>query len=298
MILVTGATGTVGREVVRSFPPGVPLRLMTRNPAAVTVTRPEVEAVAGDYASPDSLNRALRGVRKAFLVTSRVAGDEGAVFLRAARAAGVHHVVTLSAASVTDARADDLITRWQRANEELLRQSGMAWTLLRPRSFMSNCLSWAGTVRSERVVRALYGMSANACVDPRDIAEVAVRALTEDGHEGAAHTLTGPEAISAAEQTRLLAQVLGVSLRFEELAPEEAHAALLRRHPPELADALLSSARRQRDGAKAAVGSGVRDVTGRPARSFAEWAGDHADAFAPIRPHEGEGIGTGGSALG
>ncbi|MER6120346.1 NAD(P)H-binding protein [Streptomyces sp. NPDC001743] len=298
MILVTGATGTVGREVVRCFPPGVALRLMTRNPAGVTVVRPGAEVVAGDYASPQSLARALRGVRKAFLVTSRVGGDEGAVFLGAARAAGVRHVVMLSAASVTDARADDLITRWQRANEDILRQSGMAWTLLRPRSFMSNCLSWAEPIRSQRAVRALYGTSVNACVDPRDIAEVAVRALTGDGHEGAAHTLTGPEAISAAEQTRLLAQVLGVSLRFEELGPRQARAALLRRYPPELAEALLSSARRQREGAKAAVGSGVREVTGRCARSFAQWAGDHAGAFAPSRPHESEGSGTGGSALG
>ncbi|MFJ2501144.1 MULTISPECIES: SDR family oxidoreductase [unclassified Streptomyces] len=280
MILVTGATGTVGREVVRSFPPGAPLRLMTRNPASVTVTRPGTEAVAGDYADPDSLSRALRGVRKAFLVTSRVAGDDDAVFLRAARAAGVRHVVKLSAEAVTDVRADDLITRWQRANEDLLRRSGMAWTVLRPRSFMSNCLSWAGPIRSERVVRALYGTSVNACVDPRDIAEVAVRVLTEDGHESAVHTLTGPEAISAAEQTRLLGRVLGVPLRFEELGPEEARAALLRRHPPELADALLSSAQRQRDGAKAAVASGVREVTGRLPRPFGEWAGDHADAFA------------------
>ncbi|WP_331748912.1 MULTISPECIES: NAD(P)H-binding protein [unclassified Streptomyces] len=280
MILVTGATGTVGREVVRSFPPGVPLRLMTRNPAGITVTRPEAEAVAADYADPDSLARALLGVRKAFLVTNRVAGDDDAVFLRAAREAGVRHVVKLSAAAVTDVRADDLITRWQRANEDLLRRSGMEWTVLRPRSFMSNCLSWAGPVRSERVVRALYGTSANACVDPSDIAEVAVRALTEGGHESAVHTLTGPEAISAVEQTRLLAQVLGVPLRFEELGPEEAHAALLRRYTPELADALLSSAQRQRDGAKAAVADGVREVTGRPPRSFGEWAGDHADAFA------------------
>ncbi|MFJ5725468.1 NAD(P)H-binding protein [Streptomyces sp. NPDC093149] len=281
MILVTGATGTVGREVVRSFPPGVPLRLMARNPAGVAVTRPGAQIVAGDYTDPDSLARVLRGVRRAFLVTNRVAGDDDAVFLRAARAAGVRHVVKLSAASVTDALADDLVTRWQRANEELVRRSGMDWTVLRPRSFMSNCLSWAGPVRSERVVRALYGTSVNACVDPRDIAEVAVRALTEDGHEGAVHTLTGPEAISAVQQTRLLARVLGVPLRFEELGPEQARAALLRRYPPELADALLSSARRQRDGAKAAVGSGVCEVTGRPARAFCEWAGDHAGAFAP-----------------
>ncbi|MFF8716844.1 NAD(P)H-binding protein [Streptomyces sp. NPDC015184] len=281
MILVTGATGTVGGEVVRSFPAGTPLRLMTRKPAQVTGVRPGVEVVAGDYADPGSLVRVLRGVRGAFLVTNRVGGDDDAVFLRAARTAGVRHVVKLSAAAVADERADDLITRWQRTNEDLLRGSGMDWTLLRPRSFMSNCLSWAGSIRSERVVRALYGTSANACVDPRDIAEVAVRALTDEGHRGTVHTLTGPEAISAVEQTDRLARALGVPLRFEELEPEQARAALLRRYPEELADALLGSARRQRDGAKAAVGGGVSEVTGRSARSFDEWAGDHVTAFAP-----------------
>lgn len=250
MIPVTGATGTVGREVVRSFPPGVPLRLMTRNPAGVTVTRPGAQTVAGDCAGPDSPAWALRGVRSAFLVTDRVAGDDDAAFLRAAPAPGARHVVKLSAASVTDALADGLITRWQRADEELVRRSGTDWTVLRPRSFMSSCLPRAGPVRPERVVRALYETSANACADPRGIAEAAVRAPTGDGHEGAVRTLTGPEAISAAEQTRLL----GVPLRFEEPGPEQARAALPRRCPPELADALLSSARRQRDGARAAAG--------------------------------------------
>ncbi|MEV7401822.1 NAD(P)H-binding protein [Streptomyces sp. NPDC091267] len=282
MILVTGATGTVGREVVRCFPVGVPLRLMTRNPAGVGAVRPGAEVVAGDYGDPESLAVALVGVRKVFLVTGRVGGDEDAAFLRAARAAGVRHVVKLSAASVADARADDLVTRWQRVSEGLLRASGMEWTLLRPRSFMSNCLSWSGPVRAEGVVRALYGASLNACIDPRDIAEVAVRVLTGEGHRGMAYTLTGPEAISAVQQTRVLGQVLGVPLRFEELTPAQARAALLRRYPAELVQALLSSAGRQREGAKAGVGSGVLDVTGRPARSFGEWAADHAEAFAPV----------------
>lgn len=280
MILVTGATGTVGREVVRGLPPDAPVRLLTRDPARVTVSTPSAGTVAGDYADPGSLRRALRGVRRAFLVTSRVAGDDDAVFLRAAREEGVEQVVKLSAAAVADEGADDLITRWQRTNEALLRDSGMAWTLLRPRAFMSNCLSWAPSVRSRGVVSALYGTSVNSCVDPRDIAAVAVRALTEDGHEGRVYTLTGPRAISAVEQTEQLGRVLGRPLRFEELTEEQARAHLSRRHPKELVEALLSSARRQRAGAKARVENTVAEVTGRPARTFAEWAEEHARAFA------------------
>ncbi|MGW7358057.1 NAD(P)H-binding protein [Streptomyces sp. NPDC054802] len=287
MILVTGATGTVGREVVRGIPGGQRVRIMTRDPARVTgadrtAAGGAAEVVAGDYRDPGSLERALAGVRTAFLVTTRVGGDDDARFLRAAGAVGVRRVVKVSAAAVLDPDADDAITRWQRAAEEQLRSSGVGWTLLRPRSFMSNALSWAGSVRSERVVRTLYGTSANACVDPRDIAEVAVRALTEDRHAGRAYTLTGPEAISAVEQTELLGETLGIPLRLEELARDQARAEWGRRYPAEVVEALLRSADRQRAGAKAQVEETVRVVTGRPAGSFGAWARDHRAAFGSV----------------
>ena len=289
MILVTGATGTVGREVVRGLPAGLRVRVMTRNPAKAVGVFPEagVEAVAGDFRDPPSLARALRGVRTAFLVTTRLDRDDDAAFVSAARTAGVRRVVKLSAAAVLDPGADDLATRWQRANEDLLRGCGLEWTLLRPRAFMSNSLSWAGPVRRERTVRALYGTSPNACVDPRDIAEVAVRALTEESHAGRAYTLTGPRAITAAAQTRELGRLLGVPLRFEELTPGQARAALSERWPPPVVEALLASAERQRTGAKAQAEDTVRRVTGRPARSFRRWAQDHLEAFTPA-PDESE----------
>ncbi|MFF4102569.1 SDR family oxidoreductase [Streptomyces sp. NPDC001903] len=279
MILVTGATGTVGREVLGRLPAGLALRVMAREPARVTRAPAAAEVVGADYGDPGSLARALDGVKAAFLVTNRV-GDDDERFVRAALSAGVRHVVKLSAAAVTDPRADDVITRWQREAEDLLRGCGMDWTLLRPRAFMSNALSWAGSVRSEGVVRALYGGSANACVDPRDIAEAAVRALTEDGHAGRAYTLTGPRAISAAEQTAQLAEVLGRPLRFEELGPEQARTALAARHPRDLVEALLAGAERQRAGAKAGVDGTVPELLGRPAGTFRGWAKDHRRAFS------------------
>ncbi|WP_329374989.1 NAD(P)H-binding protein [Streptomyces sp. NBC_01483] len=282
MILVTGATGTVGREMVERLPADLRVRLMAREPAKLTGALPTAEKAVGDHEDPQSLARALRGVRTAFLVTTRVAGDDDARFLRAAHMAGVQRVVKLSAAAVLDHRADDLITRWQRANEELLRDSGMEWTLLRPRAFMSNCLSWATSTRSARTVRALYGTSGNACVDPRDVADVAVRVLTEEGHAGRAYTLTGPEALTAVRQTEELGRLLGVPLRFEELSPDEARAALARRYPAPVVEALLQSAQRQRAGAKAGVDDTVATVTGRPAGTFRAWAEDHLAAFAPV----------------
>ncbi|MGW2236728.1 NAD(P)H-binding protein [Streptomyces sp. NPDC001759] len=279
MILLTGATGTVGREVLRQLPPDAPVRVLARDPAKVTETAPTVEAVAGDYEEPRSLERALAGVRTAFLVTTGIGRDHDARFLEAAKLAGVRRVVKLSAAAVLDPQADDLITRWQRTNEDLLRVSGLEWTLLRPRSFMSNTLSWARSVREEGVVRGLYGTSANACVDPRDVAAVAVHALTEEGHGGRAYTLTGPEAISAAEQTRQLGRLLGVPLRFEELNRDQARAGLGGRYPEPVVEALLASADRLSAGAKAHVEDTVGEVTGRPAGTFRDWAADHLAAF-------------------
>ncbi|MFC7987018.1 NAD(P)H-binding protein [Streptomyces sp. NPDC057336] len=279
MILVTGATGTIGREVLRGLPAGVPVRVMAREPSRVVGAPDGTETVAGDYTDPGSLERALRGVRRAFVLTSRVGGDDDARFVRAARSAGVRHLVKLSAAAVADGGAHDLITRWHRANEELLRGSGMEWTVLRPRAFMSNTLSWAASIGSDRVVRTLYGHSVNVCVDPRDVAAAAVCALTEDGHEGRVHTLTGPEPISAVEQTAQLGRLLGAPLRFQELSPEQARAALSRRHPSSVVEALLEGAERQRAGAKARAEDTVLRLTGRPARTFLTWARDHITAF-------------------
>jgi uncharacterized protein YbjT (DUF2867 family) len=281
VILVTGATGTVGRALLGRLPAGRRVRIMARHPAQVTGAAATAQTVAGDYRDPRSLARALAGVRTAFLVTTGVAGDDDERFLRAARTAGVQRVVKLSAAAVLDEQAGDLITRWQRRNEDLLRACGLEWTLLRPRAFASNTLSWAPSVRSARTVRALYGTSASACVDPRDVAEAAARVLTEEGHAGRAYTLTGPEAVTAVGQTRQLGRLLGVPLRFEELSLDDARAALAGRYPAPVAQALLESAERQRAGAKAGVEDTVATLTGRPAGTFRAWAGDHLAAFAP-----------------
>lgn len=281
MILVTGATGTVGRLVLERLPAGRAVRVLARDPSRVRVPREGVEVVRADYGDPAALERALTGVHRALLVTSRVGGDDDVTFLRAAREAGVRQVVKLSAASVVDVRAQDLITRWQRDCEAALVSSELDWTLLRPRAFMSNALSWVSSVRSEGLVRSLYGHAPNACVHPRDIADVAVLALTGEGHAGQAYTLTGPQSLSAVEQTQQLARALGRRLRFAELEPSQARTALLRRHPAAVAEALLDSALRQKAGAKAQVLGTVLAVTGTAPRPFRTWAQDHTAAFAP-----------------
>ncbi|MFJ9343302.1 NAD(P)H-binding protein [Streptomyces sp. NPDC101733] len=280
MILVTGATGTIGREVIRLLPPDLQVRIMARDPARVEGPPANAEVVYGDYGDLRAVAQAMTGVSALFLVTNQVEEGDGRI-IRTARSAGVRHVVKLSAAAVADPGAQDLITRWQRANEELLRGSGMTWTLLRPRSFMSNALSWAASVRTDGVVRALYGSSPNACVAPGDVAEVAVRALTEPGHEGRIHTLTGPEALTAVGQTTELAALLSRPIRFEEATPGHMRDALRRRYPEPVVEALMASARRQLEGAKAGVEETVTVLTGRPATSFRTWAQGNIARFAP-----------------
>lgn len=280
MILVTGATGNVGGTVARHLADaGRPVRLLARDPRRVGVQGVGVQAVGADFADPRGLAAAFRGVTHAFVVTNNpLRPEHDANLLAAARRAGVRHVVRLSALAVEDPEADDLITRWHRDCEEQLAQSGLAWTFIRARAFMSNALAWAESAR-EGVVQAPFGTAQRACVDPRDVAAVAVKALIEPGHEGCAHPVTGPDSITAIEQTEQLAEALGRPLRFEELTVEQARACLARRYPPAIADALTCCTLRLGAGAKYRIEPTVEKITGRPARTFRQWARDHAAAF-------------------
>ncbi|KFK85164.1 nucleoside-diphosphate sugar epimerase [Streptomyces sp. JS01] len=280
MILVTGATGAVGREVAGLLAAAGPVRILARRPERLTVRGDGVEVVEGAYGDRPALDRALEGVSSVFLVTNSPTDPDDERVAGAAAAAGVRHLVKLSMMAVEEPGADDFITRWQRRNEETIRASGVPWTFVRPRTFMSNTLSWAPGIRSAGVVRALYGDAPVACVDPRDVAAVAVAVLTGAGHEGRTYAVSGPEAITAREQTAQLSRVLGRPLRFEELGLDAARTALLAKYPRPAAEAFLESAERQRAGAKAAVVPTVEELTGCQARPYRTWAADHADAFA------------------
>lgn len=280
MILVTGATGAVGREVAGLLAAAGPVRILARRPERLTVRGDGVEVVEGAYGDRPALDRALEGVSSVFLVTNSPTDPDDERVAGAAAAAGVRHLVKLSMMAVEEPGADDFITRWQRRNEETIRASGVPWTFVRPRTFMSNTLSWAPGIRSAGVVRALYGDAPVACVDPRDVAAVAVAVLTGEGHEGRTYAVSGPEAITAREQTAQLSRVLGRPLRFEELGLDAARTALLAKYPRPAAEAFLESAERQRAGAKAAVVPTVEELTGCQARPYRTWAADHADVFA------------------
>lgn len=282
---MTGASGTVGRLVTRMLAGRHEVTALSRDPA-----RAAREGVAGTIVGADltdrrALARALAGADAVLVVTfDPLRPTHDANLLAAARREGVRHVVKLSALAVTDPDAQDLITCWQRECEERVRASGMWWTILRPRAFMSNTLGWAPSVRGEGVVRALAGTSRNSCVDPCDVAGTAARALSLPGHTGRVYALTGPQALSAREQAEQLSTVLGHGLRYEELTEEQALETWRRRHPEPVARAILDSARRQGEGAKALLADGVNEATGRAPTSFRAWAARHADFFRDVTP--------------
>lgn len=279
MIVVTGARGRVGGAVASSLAArGIKARLVVRAAGGVRVA-PSAEVTEADFEDAAALAAALSGASAALLVTNdplRPGLDRN--LADAARAAGVERVVRVSALSVAEPDADDLITRWHRECEAYLAQTVPSCTFLRPRAFMANTLRWAAAVRTG-TLRLPCTQAPTACVDHRDVAEVAVRALTEPGHEGRAYPLTGPTALTAAQLVAQLAEVLGRPLRLEEISIAEARRELLGGYPAAIADALEAGLHRLAAGAKAAVEPTVRLVTGREPGTFRQWALDHRAQF-------------------
>jgi uncharacterized protein YbjT (DUF2867 family) len=277
MILVTGASGTIGGEVVRLLVErGERVRAMSRDPERVRV--PGVEAVAGDFDRPESLADAAAGAAAVFLLTAPTApiADHDRAMVDAARAAGVPRVVKLSA--IRAKGLDD--SSFHLAGERAVQEAAPAWTILRPSSFASNTLGWAALLRAGRPVPNATGDAAQGVVDPRDIAEVAVRALTGDGHDGRTYTLTGPEAVSVPEQAAILAEVLGRPVPVEDLTPEQHRERLLATGwAPSFVDFAVRGSALARSGGNTTVTGDVAEVLGRPARTYRDWARDHRDAF-------------------
>lgn len=277
VILVTGATGNVGRQVVAQLlEKGATVRALTRNPAKAHFPA-GVEVVRGDLSEPDSLPPALDGVTSVFLFP--VPGSAPA-FLAAAKQQAIRHVVMLSSGGVRDdvAQQQDAIARFHAEIEQAIIASGLTWTFVRPGAFATNTLQWVPQIRAGDVVRAPYGAAAMSPIHERDIAAVAVQALTTDGHHGAKYSITGPESLTQVEELNLIGEALGRPLRFEELPPDVAREQMSRYMPAPLADALLKVFA-STIGKPAPVSSTVENVTGRPARTFREWAVDHVEDF-------------------
>lgn len=281
MILVTGATGTVGTEVVRQLvAAGVVPRVLVRHPEKL---RPQVldrvEVRKGDLDDPTSVAAAMVGVERLFLLTSGVEGparDKAAI--AAAVAAKVRHVVKLS---VMGAELESItFARWHRSSEKLLEASGLEWTFLRPGSFASNALWWADTVRSQGAVYQPVGNGKSAVIDPVDIGAVAVKVLTERGHEGLAYVLSGPEAITVGEQAAILGRHLGREIQHVDIPPEVARQSMVASGMPEAyVSGLLELNAATRAGYTALVTSTVSQLLGRSPATFDSFVARHLAAW-------------------
>jgi uncharacterized protein YbjT (DUF2867 family) len=275
MILVTGATGNVGGELVRALAgAGQPVRALVR--AGREQKFPAgVQPVAGDLNQPESMRPALAGARALFLYPGY---QDMAGTLAEASQAGVRRVVMLSGSSAASGDMSNAVSRYMLESEAAVRDSGLAWTMVRSFGFMSNTLQWVPQLRAGDVVRAPFAGVAVAMIDPFDIAAVAAAALTAPGHDGRVYTVSGPQALRPADRARILGAVLGRDLRFEAQPDDEARAEMSAAMPAAYVDAFfdfyvkgtLDESQPQPD---------VEEVTGRPPRLFRQWAEAHAGSF-------------------
>lgn len=273
MILVTGATGNVGGEVVRLLhESGQPVRILSRNPGKASFPS-AVEIAVGDLSSPKTLAAALDGVKKVFLV--RTPGSDA--FPQLAKDAGVEHIVFLSSGAI-DSPSETAIGKNHLDTENLIRQSGVKWTFLRPGAFMTNALQWAPSIRAEGIVRAPFGDVGNAPIDPRDIASVGAAALTSSGHDEQIYRLTGPEVVTPEQQVQILSSVLGRDIRFEEVPESVAEQNMKKFAPPEIVDSIFTLIKDGKNHGEHVTNT-VKDVTGLHARTFDQWATDYAHLF-------------------
>ncbi|MFJ9522454.1 SDR family oxidoreductase [Kitasatospora sp. NPDC101801] len=276
MIVVTGATGNVGRPLVQALAgAGAKVTAVSRTAAELP---PGVPHLTADLADPASLRAALTGADALFLL---IAGSglelDPEALLGAAKAAGVGRVV-LQSSQVVGTRPGVPSHAGLHAFEQAVQRSGLDWTVLRPGGFASNALLWAEPVRAHRTVAAPFGDVGLPVVDPADIAEVAAAVLLGDGHAGRTYELTGPASVSPREQAAAIGAALGEPVRFLAQSAAEARAQLLRFMPEPVVDGTLDILGRP-TAAEQRVGPDVERVLGRAARPFADWAQRHAAAF-------------------
>lgn len=276
MIVVTGATGTIGRQAIDLLlQAGEKVTAITRDPA--TAALPDgVQVVCGDPSQPETLKSALDGA-EAILLSPRAVGNATTQLL--ALATDLQRVVVLSAATVEFPVGHPRFHAHFRAVEDAVKASQLQWTFLRCADFAANALAWAPQIRTTRIVRGAYAAAATSPIHERDIAAVAVRALLNAEHAGHSYMLTGPQSLTQDDKVRIIGSAIGDELFFQELSPEQVRQAMLAQGlPEEIPDRLLGSL------ADYAVQAGptttnVERLLGRPALTFADWAADHAAAF-------------------
>lgn len=284
MILVTGATGNNGIEIVKRLAVrNVQVRAMVRHrDRAGAIAVPNVEVVEGGFDRPETLLGALAGVERAFLLTSSSERAEAQqiAFIDAAQQSGVKQIVKLSQLAA-DANSPVRFLRYHAAVEAALRSSDIAYTFLRPNLFMQGLLNFRSTIATQSTFYAAAGDAKVSVVDVRDIADVAVAALTESGHEGKIYDLTGSQALTHAEMAEDLSTAIGRQTAFVDISPEAMRETLLGiGFSVWQADGLLEDYAHYRRGEATAVAFGVQDAIDKNPRSFKEFARDYATMFS------------------
>ena len=283
MILVIGATGRIGKDVVKGLKAkGEQVRAMVHDPEKATAARePGVEYVTGDLEKPESVVAALQGIEKAFLLSPENPRmpELHAKFAAAAKDAGLRHLVRLS---ILPANPDAPlpIAKWHGDADRSVMESGVPYTILRPAYFMQNILGGAATIASNGAIYSAMGDGKMGHIDTRDIADVAVAVLTSEGHEGKSYLLTGPEALSMAEVAARLSSALGRTIEYVNLPPDEVKARLMATGTLDWrADVWVKLAGMISMGMAAMVTPGVKDVLGREPRNIDQFASDFAAAL-------------------
>ncbi|MBV8212975.1 MAG: SDR family oxidoreductase [Verrucomicrobia bacterium] len=282
MILVTGATGNIGSELVKLLvAKGLPVRVISRDEKKVSQLDPGVERVIGDRHDPSIVRKAAQGADKVFMLAmvfdATHQGDR--VLVEAAKEAGAGQIVMISSASIQ--REGNAIGRLHREKEQLVESSGIPWTLLRPGGFMSNSiLWWAESIKSQSKVFNPAGNGKTAPISPYDIAAVAAVALTSSGHEGKAYDLTGGELLSTPEQVEIISKVIGKPIECVDIPVDVAAERMIASGVPEALVKSLADlwAEIRKEGSTFQTNE-VERLTGQPAQTFETWCREHRSAF-------------------
>jgi uncharacterized protein YbjT (DUF2867 family) len=280
MILITGATGKVGYELVKRLSAlGQPVRAFVRSRAhAQAIAFPGVEFAEGDFAKPVAITRALAGIDGLFLLIPPSVDVEPQErnFVDMARLNKVKHIVKLSQLGA-DAHSPARFRRYHGVVENHIRKSGVPYTFLRPNLFMQGLLNFRPTISSPCALYAPAGNAKVSVVDVRDIASVAARVLTESGHEGQAYDITGPEPLTHTQMAHQLSYALRKPVKFIDVSPHAMREVLLGSGMAAWqADGVVENYEHCRRGEAAMVTSTARDVTGREPTTFFRFAQDCA----------------------